>query len=267
MKYSPVSIAAKYLLYVSRAKNKKGHGIHSPFVFDFVTNVLNDKSLPENFKQIEIIRKELLKKNDTINVTDYGAGGANTNETIEKKIKQIATTSLKSPKYAKLLYRIARYYQVSNIVELGTSLGITTSYLAAAAAKGKVYTLEGAASIAEIAKENFQRLALTNIEQVVGSFESTYQPLLSGLNSLELLFVDGNHRKEPTLRYFELGLGKISPNSIFVFDDIHYSQEMENAWRAIQDHETVRLSVDLFFIGIVFFNDDVKNKQHFEIMF
>ncbi|CAN5271586.1 class I SAM-dependent methyltransferase [soil metagenome] len=267
VKYSPVFIAAKYLLYVIRAKNKKGHGIHSPFVFDFVTNVLNDKSLPENFKQIENIRKELLKKNDTINVTDYGAGGANPNETIEKKIKQIAATSLKSPKYAKLLYRIAKYYQPSNIVELGTSLGITTSYLAAAAANGKVYTLEGSASIAEIAKANFKRLALINIEQVTGPFESTYQPLLSGLNSLNLLFVDGNHREVPTLRYFELGMEKISPTSIFIFDDIQYSKEMESAWRAIQDHEAVRLSIDLFFIGIVFFNNDVKIKQHFEIMF
>ncbi len=267
MKYSPVSIAAKYLLYVIRAKNKKGHGIHSPFVFDFVTNVLNDRSLPENFRQIEIIRKELLKKNDTIKVTDYGAGGTNPNETIEKKIKKIAATSLKSPKYAKLLYRIARYYQTSNIVELGTSLGITTSCLAATATNAKVYTLEGSASIAEIAKENFNKLALTNIEVVIGPFELTYQPLLSGLNSLDLLFVDGNHREVPTLRYFELGMEKISPTSIFIFDDIHYSQEMESAWHAIQDHKDIRLSIDLFFFGIVFFSKDVKIKQHFEIMF
>ena len=87
------------------------------------------------------------------------------------------------------------------------------------------------------------------------------------MEKINLAFIDGNHRKEPTLHYFSELLKKSTNDSIFIFDDIHWSSEMEEAWNLIQQHDSVTLTVDLFFIGLVFFSTDFKVKQHFTIRF
>jgi predicted O-methyltransferase YrrM len=160
-----------------------------------------------------------------------------------------------------------KYYETKTIVELGTSFGITTSYLASANADSKVFTFEGAKNIAIIAGQNFRDLDLKNIELIEGSFEKTLPSMNDKIENVDLLFVDGNHRKDPTLEYFIFFLSKATNNSIFIFDDIHWSKEMEEGWKRIQEHDSVTLTIDLFFIGIVFFNKDFKVKQHFTIRF
>jgi predicted O-methyltransferase YrrM len=264
--YSAFQLAKKYFHYLLTAQNGRGHGVHSPFVFDFIIHVLNDKKKYDCYSKIESLRKELLKNNKVIEVEDFGAGSA----VIPFKnriVKDIAASSLKKKKYAQLLFRIAKYYHPKTIVELGTSFGITTCYLASANANSKVFTFEGAKNIAKIAKENFENLQLKNIEMVEGSFEKTLPFISNKIENIDLLFVDGNHRKDPTLEYFHFFLSKATNNSIFIFDDIHWSREMEEAWKLIQAHDSVTLTIDLFFIGLVFFSTDFKVKQHFTIRF
>jgi len=264
--YSAFELVKKYFRYYVTAKNGKGHGVHSPFVFDFIIHVLNDKKKYDSYRKIESVRKQLLKNNNTIEVEDFGAGSA----VIPFKnriVKDIAASSLKKKKYAQLLFRIAKYYDAKTIVELGTSFGITTSYLASSNADSKIFTFEGAKNIAKIAKENFENLQLKNIEMVEGSFEKTLSLIEKKIEKIDLLFVDGNHRKDPTLEYFHFFLSKATNNSIFIFDDIHWSIEMEEAWKLIQAHDSVTLTIDLFFIGLVFFSTDFKVKQHFTIRF
>jgi predicted O-methyltransferase YrrM len=264
--YSSLQLAKKYVHYLLTAHNGKGHGVHSPFVFDFIIHVLNDKKKYDCYPKIESVRKQLLKDNNTIEVEDFGAGSA----VIPFKnriVKNIAASSLKKKKYAQLLFRIAKYYNSKTIVELGTSFGISTSYLASANPDSKIYTFEGAKNIAKIAKENFEKLQLKNIEMVEGSFEKTLPFINDKIENIDLLFVDGNHRKEPTLQYFNFFLSKAGNNSIFIFDDIHWSEEMEEAWKIIKSHSAVTLSIDLFFIGLVFFSNDFKVKQDFPIRF
>ncbi|HNR16193.1 MAG TPA: SAM-dependent methyltransferase, partial [Chitinophagaceae bacterium] len=84
---------------------------------------------------------------------------------------------------------------------------------------------------------------------------------------IDFAFIDGNHRQEPTERYFNQLLPKMHHESILVFDDIHWSSEMEQVWKTIKDHPSVRCTVDLFFIGVVFFRDEFREKQHFSIRF
>jgi predicted O-methyltransferase YrrM len=162
---------------------------------------------------------------------------------------------------------MVHYYQPHTIVELGTSLGITTAYLATANPASEVLTFEGAETIAALAKQQFAQLNLHNIHLVTGNFDNTLQPALQKMQQVDFAFVDGNHRKEPTLNYFSWLLPYVQPASIFVFDDIHWSAEMEEAWRVIQSHPSVTCSIDLFFIGIVFFTPDIKIKQNFSIRF
>jgi predicted O-methyltransferase YrrM len=264
--YSRFELTKKYLRYYLSASSAKGHGVHSPFVFDLIKNVLQDKKKYDCYHEIEERRTALLKDQQVISVEDMGAGSALI-KSRERKVSDIAGSSLKSKKYAQLLFRIVQYYHPQTMIELGTSLGITAAYLASGNTTAKLYTCEGAASVASIAGKGFEQLNLRNIELVAGDFAQTLPFVLSGLKSVDLAFIDGNHRKQPTLEYFTQLAARSTALSIFIFDDIHWSPEMEEAWEIIREDRTVTLTIDLFFIGLVFFNPDIKIKQHFSIRF
>jgi predicted O-methyltransferase YrrM len=263
--YSHFQLAKKYLQYYLKATNSKGHGMHSPFVYTFIEKVLNDKTKYETFEKIEMVRKSLLRNKQEIEVEDFGAG-SNVIKTKKRFVKNIAASSLKPKKFSQLLYRIVQFYNHKNILELGTSLGITTAYLAAAN-NAKVTSMEGSKNIANIAVNNFETLQLKNINLIVGEFEKTLNPFLQKNDAIDLAFLDGNHRKEPTLQYFKTLLPKLHNDSFLIFDDIHWSKEMEEAWSIIKENDAVTMSIDLFFIGIVFFKKEFKIKQHFSIRF
>lgn len=264
--YSAVQLAFKYFKYYFNALSANGHGVHSPFVFQFIKFVKNDKTKYECYENIEAIRKQLLQNNTTIEVQDFGAGSTVLKYN-KRVVSKMAASSLKPKRFAQLLYRMVNFYKPKTIVELGTSFGVTTSYLASGNAEAQVYTFEGAASIAAIAKNNFDKLSIKNIELSEGSFDKTLQPFLQNISTIDFAFIDGNHAKKPTLEYFHQLLEKSHENSIFIFDDIHWSKGMEVAWEEIKQHSSVTLSIDLFFIGIVFFKKDFKIKQDFSLRF
>jgi predicted O-methyltransferase YrrM len=264
--YNSLQLAKKYLQYYFTAGNGKGHGIHSPFVFDFITHVLNDKKEQECYAAIEALRQSLLQNTNAIDVEDFGAGSA-VIHTNRRVIGKIAASSLKLKKYAQLLYRIARYYKPETIIELGTSFGITTSYLASASEDARVITCEGAKNIAAVAQENFASLKLKNVQLITGDFEKTLPSLLASIKKIDMAFVDGHHKKEPTIDYYKMLLKLSHAKTILIFDDIHWSREMEEAWNHIRQDAAVTLSIDLFFIGLIFIDPGFKEKQHFKIRF
>lgn len=264
--YSSFQLARKYFSYYWHASNSKGHGVHSPFVFDFIKNVLNDKSADPSFIRIEKERTRLLKDISIIEVKDFGAGSA----VIPYKnrvVKDIAASSLKNKKFARLFYRMTKYYKPQTIIDIGTSFGITTAYLATAEPASKVFTLEGSERIAAIAFRTFSNLNLKNIHLIEGNFDEQLPALLQTIDVVDFCLIDGNHSEYPTLQYLEWLLQKINTNSIIIFDDIHWSKGMEQAWDKIKTHPEVRLSIDLFFAGIVFFKEEFKHKQHFTLRF
>ncbi len=262
--YSAAALAKKYLHYFFSASNGKGHGVHSPFVFDFIKFVKNDKRKYACYKPIEAIRKDLLQDKRIIEVEDFGAGST-VIKTNNRVVYKMAQSSLKPKRFAQLLFRMVQYYRPAVMLELGTSFGITSAYIAKGNVAGKLYTLEGSPSIASIARKNFEKLGMENIQLIEGSFDKTLQPLLSSLQQIDFAFVDGNHKKEPTLHYFDELLKRSTDQTILVFDDIHWSSEMEEAWAAIKSNDAVTLSIDLFFIGIIFLKKDFKVKQHFSV--
>lgn len=264
--YSRFTIALKYLSYWIAASNGKGHGIHSPFVFSFIEKVLNDHSTKDYYAAIESVRGELLKNKRKIEVVDLGAGSSRVKSS-QKRIDILAKTSLKSPKMAQLLNRMAVYFQSKEMIELGTSLGITTAYLAYANSESRVYTFEGDPSIAAMARNTFDSLRISNIELLEGNIDNTLPEFLQKQNLFDFVFIDGNHKKAPSLSYFIQILPHLHSESVVILDDIHWSEEMEQAWLEIKNHPSVTLSIDLFFLGIVFFKRDFIVKQHFTIRF
>ncbi|KYP15068.1 class I SAM-dependent methyltransferase [Flavihumibacter sp. CACIAM 22H1] len=267
MKHKPYShfrLAVKYLYYWITAANGKGHGIHSPFVFALIRDVLNDRGEYYAFSTIEALRLRLELDKSAIEVLDLGAGGAGTRQV---PISTLTKRTSKSKKLGRLLFRLTNYFQPKTMVELGTSMGLSAAYLYAGNRTGNLITLEGAPAVAAQARENFRQLSFNDIRVVTGNFDHTLEPLLSELQQVDFAYVDGNHRYEPTLRYFDLLKAKRSNQSVLVFDDIHWSQEMEAAWEKIKQDPAVRCTIDLFFIGLVFFTDSFKHPQHFTIRF
>src|SRR5690349_2485993 len=193
--YSSFQLAFKYINYYLTAANGKGHGVHSPFVFDFITNVLNDKRRYDDYNKVESLRKGSLKDPAILTIEDHGAGSSSSLSK-ERPVSSVAKRAVKSKKYAQLLYRIAKYYQPDSIIELGTSLGITTSYLSLARPGGNVLTLEGSGEIANQAGQNFKTLALQNVKLIEGNFDYTLPSVLYHLPFVDLAFIDGNHRRD-----------------------------------------------------------------------
>lgn len=264
--YTSFQLARKFIRYYCTASNGKGHGVHSPFVFNFIKFILRDKRKFYCYTQVESLRDSLLHDATVIAVEDFGAGSSVIRSN-RRKVSAIASSSLKPKKFAQLLFRIVNYYQPEVIVELGTSFGITTAYLASGNNRARVYTCEGSTAIAAIAQQQFNRLGLQNTFLLQGDFTKTLPVLLETLDTVDLAFIDGNHRKVPTLAYFEQLLAKTNAHSILIFDDIHWSAEMEDAWEIIRLHPSVTLSIDIFFIGLVFFDPAFKEKQAFSIRF
>jgi predicted O-methyltransferase YrrM len=252
-----------YKYFVFRLKALKLHGVHSPFVFDLYNHVLIHDGQYQAYKPVENLRLQLLQDNTVISVTDFGAGSKKSAKK-QRKIKDLAQIAAKPAKYGQLLFRLANYFKPQTIFDIGTSLGITTAYLAKANSNAKVFTFEGCPETAKAAANNFQALDLHNIRQITGNLDDTLSPALAETTELDLVFFDGNHRYEPTMRYFKQCLEKKTENSLFIFDDIYWSAGMEKAWKEIKKHPEVTITVDLFWIGLVFFRKK-QAKEHFYI--
>lgn len=249
----------KFIRHFFSARNTKGFGVHSPFMFQFIQSVLSERHYFYVFSEIEALRHKLKKDKTTLSITDYGTGINR-----ESSVAEIANKSLQSAKYGQLLFRIIRYFKAVNVLELGTSLGITTSYLASSSMSIKCVSLEGCPQIARTAEQNFKKLELKNIELIIGNIDATLQDIVSKTEKLDVIFFDANHQSEAVIRYFEMCLPKVHNDTIIIVDDIYWSKDMEKAWQAIKTHSKVTSTVDIFQMGIVFFNSHL-HKKHYKL--
>ena len=256
--------ALQYVQFLFRSGN--AHGLHSPFVFALYNDVIQHDGFYASFAPIEARRKALLKCTDSIIVRDFGAG-SHTGAGRQRRVGDIARTAAKPRKFGQLLFRLINHFQPHAVLELGTSLGLTTAYLASANSRAQVITFEGCPQTAAIARQTFDELGLKNITLIEGNLDETLAPTIQNLaRPVDFAFFDGNHRYEPTIRYFEQLLPYRTDQSVFILDDIHWSVDMTRAWETIKAHPEVLLTIDLFFIGLVFFRKS-QPKQHFRLRF
>ncbi len=266
-----MQLLLRYLAFWFRSGN--AHAVHSPFVFDLYTRVIRpaaqqpdfgkpDSGKPD-FGKIEALRAALLADPREMDTIDLGAG-SRVARSPRRRVKDIARYAQKDARTGQLLFRLVGHFAPRTLFDLGTSLGITTSYLAAASPRAALYTFEGCPQTLAIAKSNFARLDYWHIRPVAGNLDETLPAMLKEITALDFVFFDANHRREPTLRYFAACLAKAHEDSVFVFDDIYWSAEMRTAWEEIKSHSAVTLTVDLFHVGLVFFRRK-QPKQHFRL--
>jgi predicted O-methyltransferase YrrM len=257
--------AGRFLDFVLHSGNR--YRIHSPFLYSLIGEVVRKDRPVDGGEMIEQIRKECLESKETIRKTDYGKSSLERSSvTYDISIKDIASASLTSPRHARRLSRLARYMKAERILEIGTSLGITSAYLALSSPGSRVITLEGCTELSRIARGYFSRLGLGNTELIEGRFEDTLGEALKKLGSADLVYIDGNHRKEALLDYFDRCVNYIHNNSVIVCDDIHASKEMEEAWELILQKPEVTVSLDFFYSGWVFFRKE-SSRQHFRLRY
>lgn len=239
------------------------HGVHSPFVYKLVDEVIYDYS-PKGYEvEIENQRDLLKKDNRLIKLNDLGAGSIVSSQK-QKTVKKLAKHALKPPRIAKLLARLAAFSNAGTIIELGTCLGVTTAYLAKASPLSKIISVEGCPQTAAIAKDNLKIIALESVDLRVGNFDDILPQIIEEEEKIDFLFIDGNHRKEATLKYFYSCLPKVHEKSLLIFDDIYWSEGMKEAWQEIKAHPSVVITIDLFYIGLVFFKTG-QEKEDFKI--
>ena len=258
-----LQLAVDYIKH--RFKSKTRHGVHSPFAYRLIDKVIYDFHAKPDYDKIEELRAELLKDERIINITDLGAG-SHVNNNKQKQVNTLAKNLLKPAKLAQLIHRLAADQAPHNIIELGTCLGLTTAYLASAAPDAQVISIEGCPETAAIAEENLSGLRITNAGILVGNFDKLLPEVIALLPQLDFVFIDGNHRKDATLNYFKWCLPNLSENSIMIFDDIYWSSGMKEAWNEIKAHPEVTVTIDLFWIGLVFVRKG-QAKEDFSIKF
>ncbi len=251
----------KYLKYTIMSSHRLGHGIHSPFVFDLVTRVFRNKSETNIVCIIEKTRKRMLRDKRVIEVEDFGSGADN-KKSNSRRVSHIAKRSPVTLKYGLLLSKLASEFGAKGIIEFGTSLGISTMYLASSASETKVYSMEGSSEIAKIARENIKNAGFSNCEIITGDFDAVLPDVFEKCKNPGLVFIDGNHRKEPLLRYFSKVSEVAGKETVIVIDDINYSKEMSEAWGEIKKSENVTVTIDLNRIGLVFLNETITPKNY-----
>jgi predicted O-methyltransferase YrrM len=253
-------VIKSYLNFLWHSKNE--HGVHSPFVFNLVTKCFYDKKQYREYFILKNYRKSLLANTNFIEVTDFGSG-SRIFKNNTRQISKIAKTAGISPKRAEFLFRITKYFQPESILEIGTSIGLATSALSLGNSKAKIITLEGCPNTIAIAKNQCQLQNLINIDFINTEF-SSYLKTATGNCDWKLIYFDGNHSKLATLEYFKLLLPTITNETVWVFDDIHWSADMEEAWKEIKNNPKVTVTIDTFQWGLVFFRQE-QPKEHFVI--
>ncbi|MFN4763252.1 O-methyltransferase [Gillisia sp. Q332] len=264
-----------YIKFLLKSTNQ--HGVHSPFVYNLLTESLYKKEGKPSFKTIRSFIKAVRLDNRIISVKDFGAG-SRVFRSNERKVSDIAKNAAISTKRALLLNRLTSYLNIKTALELGTSLGISSTAITAGN-QVKLATLEGCPETANIAREYFKKFGLKSISLKVGNFDELLsaeywsEEIMDATpapehqkkqNALDLIYFDGNHQKDATLNYFNQLLPLAHNDSVFIFDDIHWSKGMEEAWEEIKAHPRVSVSIDSFFWGLVFFREE-QEKEHFTL--
>ncbi|MCU0408197.1 MAG: class I SAM-dependent methyltransferase [Bacteroidales bacterium] len=251
---------SRYLVYRTLSGHSRGHGIHSPFVFRLVSSVFRNKTAASIVCKVENARKRMLNDRRWIEVTDLGSGSGG-RKYGRRRISDIARTSPVTARYGRLLSAMAAEFGNGYIVEMGTSAGISTMYMALCEKPCSILTIEGSEEIARVAAENFSNAGIANISIAAGSFEE-YLPAALAKAVPGLVFIDGDHRPERLLAYFDLIAKEAGNETVVIIDDIHMNAEMGRAWKEIGMREDVTVTVDIFRMGLVFFRKEVTKGNY-----
>ena len=257
-----------YLQHQFYRRHRRGHGIHSPYLFEFLHDVVFNRAGMEVPESIVQLHERLKRDRSPIPAGNHGAGSM-VDRAANRTVGSFVRRSSVSKKYGALLYRIVQWFRPGMIIELGTGLGISTLYLSAAATGIPLHTIEGNPVRAKFAGSMFMMNGMEHVQVHVGDLGRELDHLLQELKGTAggggarggrfLAFVDGNHRFEPTIRYMRQLVDAAGEEAVIILDDIHWSREMHGAWMEVTGWPEVRVTIDLFHAGIILLRRDLHH--------
>ena len=237
--------------YYSKAKTI--YKVHSPFVYSFIDEVIKNDHMHYAFEILESHRKNILQSKETVMFQEMGAGSkVLKNQNATRQLSEIAKSALAPANQARILFHLVNKYHRKNVLEIGTSLGLSTLYMLSANSKMQMTTMEGNAEVLSKAIDAFNQFGFHCVKTVLGNFDDTLQNTLESGDKYDLVYVDGNHSYEATKRYWSQILPYCTPDAIIVFDDIHWSKGMYEAWEEIKNDQAVRARIEIYDLGFVF---------------
>lgn len=245
--------AWKFFRHQFNCRYKKGHGIHSPYLFDVVSRIIFNTG--RVYCPDWVLEEHRRMKKDPSSAGEEG-----------RTISSFARQASVSEKQGALLYRMVQWFKPEMMVELGTGMGISALYMASAAPGIPLHSIEGNTERAALAAQLVSRCQLGPVSIHWGEMEVRLEEIMPLVPGRFLAFVDGNHHFEPTVDYVRNLVGRAGEEAVIVMDDIYWSRDMYRAWREIISWPEVRVSVDLFHMGILLLRKDL-NKREIKIKF
>ncbi len=242
-----------YLRFCQTATNR--HGLHSPFVYNLATDCLYNRNKYPDYQKLKKYHKDLLNQSQKIQINDLGAG-SQVFQSNTRRISQMAKVAGSSYADMKRLYRLVRYFKPRTILELGTSLGKSAFAMASADSQTQIISVEGDRALSQMAQRQLDKFQISNVQIRTQNFETFLLELNQSNQKFDMVFMDGNHRLEPSLKYFDLLQKHLHNDSVVLVDDIYWSEEMKQAWQQLKQHPQVRQSIDVFYFGILFFRQE-----------
>ena len=210
------------------------------------------------FEACEKYRNKLLQDDTIVSFEIFGS-----NKTM--LVKDICKKAASKPIWAQFLYLITKRLISPYFLEIGTNLGVSGTYILEALKSKKnsqLYTMEGLPQLCEIAQNQFSKISSNSKYKIYeGLYKNTFPKLLMDNKNFNIVFIDGNHKKEPTIKYFTDLQSQLSSPAIIIFDDINWSLDMQKVWKIVKSHKNVSYSIDMFKFGILIFDKNTINKK------
>lgn len=254
-------LAQRAVSYWLFSRHRKGHGIHSPYIFNLFSEIFENKPDRSVVKTVENSRERFLNRSDSVVVHDLGSGSLKMGEG-RRRVSDIARHSSVKRRYVGIISALAGMSDGRAVIELGTSLGLGTMAMALSAPNSKVITIEGCPDTAAIAMDNFSRLGISNIDTRIGDIGLLLEPILKETGSPGLVFIDANHRFEPLLSYYNTIADHATDGTIVVIDDIHLTPGMEKGWEIIKGNRKTGPTIDIFQMGMVLFREGMRKEDY-----
>ncbi len=251
---------ATFLKFLGHSTNQ--YGIHSPFIYQFLIKCLYKPLSKTQLNALKVNRKHVLNNTEVIEINDFGKGSQQFT-TSQRHVNEMARKAGMSLHKAKLMNKIVGYFQTKAILELGTSVGLGSIAMATNHENITIDTIEACTNTCSTAKSHFNYLKLEHINVINSSFEQFFDQNLNP-KPYDLIYLDGHHDKTATLQYFDNLEPYIHKDTIMIVDDIYWSKDMQQAWQELQKNQKVKVSIDLYFWGILFFKSGLS-KQDFKI--
>ena len=230
------------------------HGVEGKHIAQSFLRTLNGENTPDEnelFKKLNQFRLDFITDKRKISFEEIG------NKSI-MTVAEVAGRAASPEIWTHFFYRLSKASNIKNILEIGTNLGISGQYFIKALEgknNAKFISMEGVKELCEIASTRFDLISDQNHFEVVhGLYDKSLKNIVISNIYFDLVFIDGNHRYEATLKYFELLKNNLSDNAIVVLDDIHWSSGMRRAWREICTQKGIVFSINFFKLGLIMFD-------------